>query len=145
MVKARILVSACFLQKGYKYDGGINFCEKIDKLADKYEFVLVCPERFGGLPTPRIPSERLDSKVINIQKDDVTSFFELGAQKTLLLAKENKCQIALLKARSPSCGKGIIYDGTFSHTKKEGNGYTTDLLLKNGIKVYNEDEIEELI
>ena len=143
-MKEKILVSACFLQEGFKYDGGANLNSKIKKLEEKYEFVLICPEVFGGLGTPRLPSEKRNNKIINSKNEDVTAEFNLGALKALNLAKENNCSKAILKAKSPSCGKGIIYDGTFTHTKIFGNGVACQLLLDNGIMVYTEDELDLL-
>ena len=143
-MREKILVSACFLQEGYKYDGGANINEEIKKLASKYDFILICPEVFGGLGTPRLPSEILNDKVINNKNEDVTKEFMTGALKALEMAKENGCKKAVLKAKSPSCGKGVIYDGTFTHTKKSGNGIACQLLLDNGIEVYTEEEINLL-
>ena len=134
-MKEKILVSACFLQSGFKYSGGDNYNEKIAQLSEKYDFVLICPEVFGGLPTPRVPSEIKDDKVYSESGLDVTNNFVIGAQKALLLAKENGCKKAILKARSPSCGKGIIYDGSFTHTKIEGDGIACRMLKENGIEV----------
>ena len=144
MEKEKLLVSACFASKGYKYDGGANINIKIIELEQKYEFVFICPEVFGGLPVPRYPSEILGDKVVNIIGEDVTQNFNLGAIKALELAKKHNCKKALLKAKSPSCGKGIVYDGTFSHTLKEGHGITVRLLMENGIEVYTENELENL-
>ena len=144
MEKEKLLVSACFVSKGYKYDGDANTNIKIIALEQKYEFVFICPEVFGGLPVPRYPSEILGDKVVNIIGEDVTQNFNLGAIKALELAKKHNCKKALLKAKSPSCGKGMVYDGTFSHTLKEGHGITVRLLMENGIEVYTENELENL-
>ena len=144
MEKEKLLVSACFVSKGYKYDGEANINLKIIELEQKYEFVFICPEVFGGLPVPRYPSEILGDKVVNIIGEDVTQNFNLGAIKALELAKKHNCKKALLKAKSPSCGKGMVYDGTFSHTLKEGHGITVRLLMENGIEVYTENELENL-
>ena len=144
MKKEKLLVSACFVSKGYKYDGDANINIKIIALEQKYEFVFICPEVFGGLPVPRYPSEILGDKVVNIIGEDVTQNFNLGAIKALELAKKHNCKKALLKAKSPSCGKGMVYDGTFSHTLKEGHGITVRLLMENGIEVYTENELENL-
>ena len=144
MEKEKLLVSACFVSKGYKYDGDANINIKIIALEQKYEFVFICPEVFGGLPVPRYPSEILGDKVVNIIGEDVTQNFNLGAIKALELAKKHNCKKALLKAKSPSCGKGMVYDGTFSHTLKEGHGITVRLLMENGIEVYTENELENL-
>ncbi len=141
----KILVSACFLHEGYKFNGGTNINENIIKLREKYEFVLICPEVFGGLSTPRNPSEIVGSKVLNNIGEDVTEAFTRGAYKSLVLARENGCKIAILKSRSPSCGKGYIYDGSFSHIVVEGDGVAAKLLMDNGIVVYTEDEIEKIL
>ena len=144
MKKEKILVSACFLHEGYKYSGGANINNKIIKLQEKYDFILICPEVFGGLPTPRAASEIVGDKVINKEGKDVTKNFIVGANKALELAKTNGCSKAILKEKSPSCGKGYIYDGSFSHKVIEGNGIAAKLLIENGITVYNEDELENL-
>ena len=143
-MKEKILVSACFLKKGYKYDGTDNLNQKVIDLASKYDFILVCPEVDGGLSVPRLPSERLGDRVINIKGEDVTKNFHNGANKALELAKKYDCKKALLKAKSPTCGKGIIYDGTFTHTKTSGHGVLCELLIKQGITIFTEDEIEQL-
>ena len=144
MKKEKILVSACFLHEGYKYNGGANINEKIKGLAEKYDFVLICPEVFGGLSTPRLPSEIVNDKVLNSIGEDVTKAFVNGAKKALELALENGCKKAILKAKSPSCGKGLVYDGSFSHTIIKGDGVAAKLLMENGITIYTEDEIEKL-
>ena len=144
MEKEKILVSACFIHEGYKYSGGANLNEKIIRLAEKYEFILICPEVFGGLPTPRVPSEIVGNRVLNSIGGDVTEAFTKGAIMALELAKKHGCKKAILKGRSPSCGKGYVYDGTFSHKVVEGNGVAAKLLIDNGITVYTEDELENL-
>ena len=144
MGKEKLLVSACFLSDGYKYSGGSNFNKDILLLEEKYDFVLICPEVFGGLSVPRNPSEIVGDKVMSNAGVDVTYEFNKGALKALELAKENNCTKALLKAKSPSCGKGFIYDGTFSHSITSGNGVAAKLLMDNGIVVYTEDELEKL-
>ena len=143
-MKEKILVSACFLEHGYKYDGGANINQSIINLSEKYELIMICPEVFGGLSTPRLPSEIVGDKVLNIANDDVTDAFNKGALKALELAKQHGCTKAILKAKSPSCGKGEVYDGTFNHVKVAGNGVACKLLLEQGITVYTEEEIEKL-
>lgn len=144
MEKEKILVSACFIHSGYKYDGGANINEKIAKLTEKYDFVLICPEVFGGLPSPRYPSEIVGERVVNSIGEDVTDAFISGANKALELAKQHNIKKAILKAKSPSCGKGMIYDGTFSHQVVAGNGIAAQLLIENGIEVYTELELDNL-
>ena len=140
-----ILVSACLAGVNCKYDGGNNYNKKIMDLVKSGEAILVCPEQLGGLTTPRTPSEikSIDSKKYVFTKDgtDVTDNYNRGAHEVLKLAKELGIKKAILKAKSPSCGCGFIYDGTFTKTKIPGNGITTQLLLDNGIDVITEDEI----
>lgn len=134
----KIAVSGCLLGINCKYNGKSNYNEEILKLKEKYEIVPICPEVLGGLPTPRIPSEIINNKVINQEGTDVTLEYITGANKALQILKDNNIKIAILKAKSPSCGKGEIYDGTFSHTIIEGNGITAKLFLENDILVLNE-------
>lgn len=101
----------------------------------------VCPEQLGGLPTPRVPAERQGEKVITCAGTDVTVQYRQGACQVLELAGLYGCEKAILKSKSPSCGKGQIYDGTFSGKLKSGNGVTAELLLANGIMVYTENEL----
>lgn len=140
-MKEKILVSACLLGIDCKYSGGNNLNEKVLEYIKDYEVIPVCPEIMGGLSTPRPPSERIGDKVINNQGIDVTNEYTKGALETLKLAKLFNVKKALLKAKSPSCGKGKIYDGTFTSTLIEGNGVTVDLLESNGIEVISEQDL----
>ena len=137
----KILVSACLLGTNCKYDGTNNRNEKVLSYVKDKEVIPICPEILGGLATPRIPSERGENKVLSKEGLDVTSNFKKGAEEALYLAKLFNVKKALLKAKSPSCGNGLIYDGTFTHTKKEGFGVTTELLRKNGIEVITEEDL----
>ena len=134
-MKEKILVSACLLGTNCKYNGGNNYDPSIDEYLKDYEIIPICPEVLGGLSTPRHPSEIKDNKVINNKGEDVTSFFIKGAELTLEIAKKHNVKKALLKAKSPSCGNGKIYDGTFTDTLTEGDGITTKLLKENGIEI----------
>ncbi len=138
-----ILVSACLVGLDCKYDGGNNFNEQILKLVKEGKAILICPEQLGGLKTPRNPAEIINDKVVTDDGVDVTKEYNKGAEETLKLVKELNIKKAILKARSPSCGSGIIYDGTFTHTKIKGNGITADLLIKNGIEVITEEDLTE--
>lgn len=143
-----ILVSACLVGLNCKYNVGNNFNQKIFDLVKKGEAIFVCPEQLGGLNTPRVPSEikSIDGKRCAISKDgrDVTKEYEKGALETLRLMKKLGINKAILKSNSPSCGCGIIYDGTFTGTKIKGNGITTQILLDNGIEVITEQELKEM-
>ena len=139
----KIMVSACLLGYNVKYDGKNNLNTSLVDFLKDYEVITVCPEVMGGLPIPRVPSEIKDEKVINERNIDVTSEFILGAKKTLEIAKANNIKVAILKKNSPSCGYGTIYDGTFTHTKINGDGITSKLLKENGIIILNEDNYKE--
>lgn len=140
----KILVSKCLLGENCRYAGDNCQNEKVLVLKEKYELVGVCPEQSGGLSTPRLPSERVGDKILAKDGRDVTKEYEKGAQFALELALREKVAFAVLKSKSPSCGKGVIYDGTFSGGKIKGNGVTAQLLLENGIPVYTEEEIDKL-
>lgn len=140
-----ILVSACLLGTECRYDGGSVKADRIEELAKLCNLIPVCPEIYGGLTTPRIPSERIGEKVRNKEGEDVTAQYRKGAETALAFARFWNCSYALLKERSPSCGKGIIYDGTFSGTLRQGDGLTAEMLGKNGIIIYGESRIGELI
>jgi len=139
----KILVSACLYGECTKYDGTNNILKHplFLKWKNKGELISVCPEVLGGLKTPRPCSEISGEKVINTEGDDVTENFNLGAQKTLEIAKENNVIFAILKQGSPSCACKKVYDGTFSGNKIAGMGVTARLLTDNGIVVFDEDDM----
>ena len=139
-----ILVSACLLGVACRYDGKRKPNEAVIALKEKYNIIPVCPEIMGGLPTPRLPSEIRGETVIMENGEDVTDKYSKGAEETLRLARLFGCGKAVLKEKSPSCGSGRIYDGTFSKTLTEGNGVTAGMLLANGIRVAGETEIDAL-
>lgn len=144
----KILISACLLGEKVRYDGKDNFLSHpaLKSLYDKGHFVVICPEVAGGLPIPRAPAERQKTgQVLARAQEDVTEAFDLGARRALELAKANHCPMAILKARSPSCGNKEIYDGTFSKTLVPGMGVTAELLVQNGIKVFSEEEIDQAL
>lgn len=140
-MKEKILVSACLLGVDCKYNGGNNYNEKVIEYLKDKEVIPICPEIMGGLSTPRQPSEIIGDKVINKNNINVTKEYQKGASETLKIAKLFNVKKALLKAKSPSCGKGKIYDGTFNNILTSGNGITTNLLEKNGIEVLTEQDI----
>lgn len=141
MIKEKILVSACLAGINCKYNGKNNENKKIIELIKNKDVILVCPEQLGGLKTPRTPAERQGNKVINKDNIDVTKEYQKGAEEVLELANKLNIKTAILKSKSPSCGKGKIYDGTFSDNLIDGNGITTELLEKHGIKVISSDDI----
>lgn len=140
-------MSACLLGTTCRYDGRGNESSEVTALLQREDLCLipVCPEQLGGLPTPRIPSERRSNLVINRAGEDVTAYFCRGAEQALRIAKLYGCEIAVLKERSPSCGCGWIYDGTFSGNLTDGDGITAELLLQNGITVVGESQIQDIL
>jgi len=129
------LISACLIGDNVKYDGTNNLHIVAKELYDSGQAIPVCPEVFGGLSTPRIPSEIQAGNVIAKDGVDVTDYFQRGAKRTLEIAKEHGIQYAILQERSPSCGVHEIYDGSFTGAKIAGSGITTSLLREHGITV----------
>ncbi len=128
-----------------KYNGSHNRDERVMALCDRFELIPVCPERFGGLPVPRVPCEIRDGRVVSATGEDVTAQFAEGADQTLYIAREKNCPAAVLKERSPSCGCGAVYDGSFTGTLTAGNGVTAALLLENQIAVFGESKLDKLL
>lgn len=143
-MKTKILVSACLLGENCKYSGGNNKNDEVIALADSFELIPVCPECFGGLTIPRLPSEIRNGRVYAKDDRDVTDAFMSGAEQTLYIAKETNAPCAVLKENSPSCGFGKIYDGTFSGNKIDGNGIAAQLLFDNEIQIFGESQIKKL-
>ena len=141
MKKEKILVSACLLGINCKYDGNNNKNDKVLEYLKDKEVIPICPEIYGGLQTPRTPSEIVGDKVMTKEKTDVTKEYLKGAEETLKIAKLFNAKKALLKAKSPSCGNNEIYDGSFTGIKIKGMGITARLLKENGIEILNENEI----
>ncbi len=135
-----ILVSACLLSIGCRYDGKVKECPQILALAKDNILIPVCPEQLGGRPTPRNPVEILNGKVVEKNGADHTEEFKKGAEYVLKTALLNNCHLAILKSKSPSCGFGKIYDGTFSKTLVDGNGIAAQLLIDNGIEIKTEND-----
>ena len=144
-MKEKLLVSACLLGENCKYNGGNNYTPEIEKLKERFELLPVCPETFGGLQSPREPSERVGDKVLSRSGEDVTEAFRRGAEKTLEIALAQGVTRAVLKERSPSCGSGMIYDGSFSGTVVSGDGAAAELLKRHGVAVFGESRIGELL
>lgn len=137
----KVLVSNCLLGINCRYKGDNCKNEKVLEFLKDKEVIGICPEVEGGLPTPRDPSEIVNDKVISKAGKDVTNEYKKGASIALKLAQENNVDLVLFKAKSPSCGSGLIYDGTFSGNKIPGNGIAADLLIKNGFKVISEEDL----
>lgn len=141
----KLLVSACLLGSCCRYDGGAKAHGLAAELAKRHILVPVCPEQLGGLATPRPPAERQGDFVRTRDGADVTEPYRRGAQEALKLCRLLGCEAAVLKERSPSCGYGKIYNGTFSGVLRDGDGVTAELLSAHGIPVYGESRMEELL
>ena len=141
------LISACLLGFECKYCGGSNKLpeQQLAALRERFRLIPVCPETAGGLPTPRDPSERLGGKVVSNQGRDVTAQYQKGAETALTLARRYGCKAALLKEKSPSCGSGLIYDGSFTGTLVTGDGVAAQMLKEEGLIVFGESDVELLI
>ncbi len=144
---SKVLISACLLGERVRYDGKVKIYGHpiFEKLIMENRVIACCPEVDGGLSIPRIPAEIRGNRVINQIGIDVTSNFIDGAKKALVLAKQNNIKVAILKSKSPSCSNNFIYDGSFSQTLKEGKGITAKLLEHEGVLVFNENQLDELL
>ena len=140
----RILVSACLLGVSCRYDGKSKPHPAVLALQGQHQLIPVCGEIFGGLPTPRTPAERVGGRVLTEDGRDVTQEYHRGAEEVLALARRLDCKVALLKERSPSCGTGEIYDGSFTRTLTAGDGVTAEVLRASGIAVSGESRLADL-
>jgi uncharacterized protein YbbK (DUF523 family) len=136
-----IIVSACLAGVCCRYDGAGKPCEAVVRLVAEGQAIPVCPEQLGGLPTPRQPAEQIGDKVMRKDGVDVTTEFRRGAQEALKIARQVGAKTAILKARSPSCGSGKVYDGSFTDRLADGNGVFAALCKKEGMDVKTEEEI----
>ncbi len=139
-MKEKVMVSACLLGEKCRYDGKDNQLDSLLVWLEDKEVFPICPEVWGGLSTPRIPSEIYNDKVINQIGEDNTDAFYRGAYRALEIAKKENIKTAILKSKSPSCGSGQIYDGTFTRTLVDGDGICAKLLKKAGIRILNSDD-----
>lgn len=158
-----IIVSACLAGLATTHSGTAKPSRAVMELVRQGRAVLVCPEQLGGLPTPRLPAEIVGSgagswsgsgsgcdgsgviagegRVVDAEGQDVTEQYLRGAREALKVARLTGATMAILKARSPSCGSGRIHDGTFSGTLKDGVGVTTALFREQGIHVVSEEDL----
>jgi len=143
----RLLVSACLLGVNCKYSGGNNALdgETLRALREKWALVPVCPEVAGGLPIPRVPSERRGQRDFSRTGRDVTEAFDRGAETACRLCERFGCRAALLKEHSPSCGSGTIYDGSFTGTLVRGDGAAAEKLRALGIRIVGESKAGKLL
>ena len=139
----RLLVSACLLGVMCRYDGQSRPDQNVLALLKNHVLVPACPEQLGGLSTPRCPCEIRGDRVIARDGTDRTAEYQRGAEEALRLCRLFSCEAAVLKAKSPSCGLGCVYDGTFSGTLRPGDGVTAGLLKNSGVPVYTEKNLPE--
>lgn len=137
------VVSACLAGCNCRYNGDNYLVPSIKELVDNKEAIAICPEVEGGLLTPREPAERVGNQILTISGKDVTCAYELGALKTLQLCNEVHATEIILKSKSPSCGKSLIYDGKFKNHLIPGNGCTAELLMNHGYDVMDEEEYKK--
>ena len=135
------IISACLAGINCRYDGGSKPNQKVIELVKQGKAILVCPEQLAGLTTPRTPAEEKDGKIITKDGKDLTKEFQKGAQEALKIARLSNCKEAILKAKSPSCGCGKVYDGSFSGNLIDGDGVFTRLLKENNIRVITEEDL----
>ena len=138
----KIMVSACLAGENCKYNGGNNRSEEVLRLMEENEVITVCPEQMGGLPTPRVPSEICDGIVTSKDGRIVDTEFRAGAAKCLEIAIREKPDLIVLQSRSPSCGVKQRYDGSFSGTLVDGAGVTAQVLIENGFRVIDVEDLE---
>jgi len=150
-MKKKILISACLLGKNCRYNGGHSQLTELEEI--DVEWIPVCPEELGGLGTPRPSAEMQENaetilngkgKIITNKGKNVTSEFIQGAEKSLQLGLEAEVKIAVLKSKSPSCGIGKIYDGSFTKTLKTGEGIFAHLCHENDIECFSSDNINQI-
>ncbi len=140
------LISACLAGVNCKYNGGNNESQWVKEFMKDKDCMLVCPEGLGQLPTPRPPSEFINGRAIDKNGKDITDNLISGAEKTLVKAEKRAAELgqtielAILKANSPSCGCGKIYDGTFSGVLIDGDGIFAEMLKEKGIRVITEQQ-----
>jgi uncharacterized protein YbbK (DUF523 family) len=137
-----VLVSACLLGVACNHRGQASPHPAVLALGTSARLIPVCPEVAGGLPTPRPAAERgPDGRVRTAAGDDVTALFERGAAHAVALASATRAVRAVLKARSPSCGTGQIYDGSHQRVLRDGDGVTAEALRAGGVEVVSEDDL----
>ena len=146
-MKKKVLVSACLLGKNCRFNGEHSHLPDLENL--DVDFIPVCPEEAGNLGTPRPAAEMQGSaenilsgieRVLTNDGHDVTGKFIQGAENSLKIGINSKVEIAILKSRSPSCGVGAIYDGTFTYSLIDGNGIFAHLCQKSGITCISSDD-----
>lgn len=144
----KILVSHCLVGGNVRYNSKIKTLKHplLNLWKQQNRLISVCPEVAGGLSVPREPSEIQpnNNKIVTSSGLDVTKEFNFGAKLALNLALKHQVRFAILKESSPSCGSSNIYDGSFTDKKIAGQGITSKILTDGGIRVFSENNLEEL-
>lgn len=150
-----IVVSSCLAGLEVRYNGTHRLDSRIQELVDNNKAIIICPELLGGFTTPREPAEIVggdgedvlqgNAQVINRLGKDVTDMYVKGAYETLRIAQEVHAEVVVLKENSPSCGSSMIYNGEFTGDKIVGNGVTTALLIRNGLRVISEEQLADIL
>ena len=135
------VVSACLVGLPCRYDGYSHFCPQVYSLWEEGKACAVCPEGLAGLPIPRLPCELVEGDVISRDGEDLSYLFRQGVARALAITRAVGARKAIVKSRSPSCGLGEIYDGTFSRTLCHGNGLWTEALLAEVLSVVTEEKL----
>ena len=144
------IISSCLLGHNCKYNGGNNRCQEVIDFCQQKKYVVVCPESAAKLPCPRPPAERQGRRIVDKEGKNLTEAFEKGAAlslgtcRTIADCTGEALEGAILKANSPSCGCGKIYDGTFTGTLTEGDGDFAQMLKEEGIPVISEKDTETI-
>lgn len=139
------IVSACLADRKCRYDGTSRPCEAVMELCASGRGMPICPESLSGLPVPREPCEKQGERIVMRNGQDVTKDFEHGANAAFAKAMASGCRKAILKARSPSCGIGLIYDGSFSGATCAGNGVFAQKLVDAGFEIWTEEGFYDVI
>lgn len=142
-MKKEYVVSACLAGFKCRFDGQSRPCAKVVELYKAGKAVPICPETLSGMKAPRAPVEWQDGKALDKNGEDKSEFFMRGAEKALQKALTSGCRKAIVKSRSPSCGYGEIYDGSFTHRLRPGKGLWTEKLLEAGFEIYTEEDLPE--
>ena len=138
----KIMVSACLLGRNCKYSGGNNRNEAVIRYLQDKEYIPVCPEVEAGMPVPRPPVEIRDGRVVSIEGKDLDAVYRKGVSKVMEILEKEDIGLAILKAKSPTCGVHEIYDGTFTGKKIPGQGILAQALQEAGIPIVDEKDVE---